>query len=90
MKKSNITIQEREKILYYLSRNTSYRQIGYLLNRSHTTISREVKKNRREGEYSPSLAECRTNRRFSRCGRKRKIDQNIELFEEVFNKIFKK
>ena len=90
MKTTRITIEEREKILYYLSQNISYRQIAQLLNRSHTTISREIKRNRGEGEYSPSRAENRTKRRFSMCGRKRKIDQNIELFEEVFNKIFQK
>ena len=90
MKTSRITIEEREKILYYLSRDTSYRQIAQYLDRSHTTISREVKRNRKEGEYSPSFAEGRTRNRFSRCGRKRKIDQNLELFEEVFNKLFQK
>ena len=90
MKTSRISIEEREKILYYLSQDASYRQIAQYLNRSHTTISREIKRNRKEGEYSPSFAEGRIRSRFSQCERKRKIDQNLELFEEIFNKFFQK
>lgn len=90
MKTTKLSIEEREKVLYYLSQNNSYRQIGQLLNRSHTTISREIKRNSIEGEYSPSRAENRTKRRFSNCGRRKKIDTSPELFEEVFNRIFQK
>ena len=81
MGKSKLRIEEREKILYYRSQNRSYREIGKLLNRSHTTISRELKANVIEGEYSPSRAENRVKRRYLKCGRKRKIEQNIELFD---------
>lgn len=90
MKKSRLSIEEREKILYYLSQEKSCREIALLLSRSHTTISREVRRNGREGEYSPSRAESCTRQRFGQCGRKNKIDNNIQLFEEVFNKIFQK
>jgi len=90
MNKSRLSIEEREKILYYLSQKRSCHQIGELLNRSHTTISREVKRNILEGEYSPSRAENRTKRRYAKCGRRNKIDNTPELFEEVFGKIFQK
>ena len=90
MKKFRLTIEEREKIYYYLALKKTYLKIGQLLDRSHTTISREVKKNSRKGEYSPSRAESCNSWRYKRCGRRRKIDQNIELFEEVFQNIFKK
>jgi len=53
MKTTNLTIEEREKIFYYLTLNKSYREIGLQLDRSHTTISREIKRNTLEGEYSP-------------------------------------
>ena len=90
MRISKLKIEEREKIMYYLSQNRSYREIGKLLGRSHTTISRELRANRIEGEYSPSRTENRVKRRYLKCGRKGKIEQNIELFEEVFNRLFQK
>lgn len=86
--KKILTIEEREKIYYYLSQHKSYREIGLLLGRSHTTINREIK--RSKGEYSPSRAENQAKENLSRCGRKGKIDSNIDLFEEIINKLFKK
>jgi len=90
MEKPKLSIEEREKILYYLTLKKSYREIGLMLGRSHTTISREIKRNAMEGEYSPSCATLLQEYRFKKSGRKRKIDQNIDLFEEVFQKLFKK
>jgi IS30 family transposase len=54
MKKSRLSIEEREKILYYLSQEKSCCEIALLLSRSHTTISREVRRNGRE-ENIPHL-----------------------------------
>ena len=88
--KTRLSVEEREKIFYYLTLNKSYREIGLLLGRSHTTISREIKRNKKEGEYSPSRAEMLSMHRFKHCGRKNKIDTNIDLFEEVFQRIFQK
>jgi len=90
MKTSRLSIEEREKIFYYLAQHRSYREIGTLLGRSHTTISREVKRNITEGEYSPSVAENRAIRRYKSSGRRRKIDMNDQLFEEVFQRFFQK
>lgn len=87
---TRLSVEEREKIFYYLTLKKSYREIGTLLGRSHTTISREMKRNKREGEYSPSRAQTLCHVRFKHCGRRRKIDNNIDLFEEVFQKIFQK
>jgi len=42
---SRITFYERERIEYYLKQEKSYRDIGKKLNRQHTDISREVKRN---------------------------------------------
>lgn len=85
-----LNIEEREQIYYYLALKKSFREIGQLLNRSHTTISREIKKNRKDGVYTPSTANLHTLLRYKRCGRRNKIDQNIELFDEIFQKYFKK
>lgn len=90
MKTTKLSIEEREKIFYYLTQNISYREIGLLLERSHTTISREIKRNTIEGEYSPSRAETRIRSRRCNCGRKNKIDNTPDLFEEVFQRIFRK
>jgi IS30 family transposase len=88
--KTKLNVEEREKVFYYLTLNKSYREIGSLLGRSHTTISREIKRNNKDGEYSPSRADELSRRRYRKCGRRKKIDTNIDLFEEVFNKLFKK
>ena len=90
MKTTKLAIEEREKIFYYLTLKKSYREIGLLLARNHTTISREIKRNTIEGEYSPSRAEFRYISRRSNCRRKNKIDTSDQLFEEVFGKIFQK
>ena len=90
MKTTKLSVEERERIFYYLTLNKSYREIGLQLGRSHTTISREIKRNKTEGEYSPSRAEIRTMVRRRKCGRRNKIDNNIDLFEEVFQRIFTK
>ena len=90
MKNSKLCLEEREQIFYYLTQQKSYREIGLLLGRSNTTISRELKRNTREGEYSPSRAENQVRFRRLKNGRKNKIDNNIDLFEEVFQKIFQK
>jgi IS30 family transposase len=53
MRTKKLSIEERERIFYYLSQVQSYREIGQHLNRCHTTISRKIKNNMRVGEYSP-------------------------------------
>lgn len=90
MTATNLNIEEREKIFYYLTLKKSYREIGQQLGRSHTSISREVKRNWVNGEYSPFRAEHKMMVRRKKCGRRSKIDNNIDLFEEVFQRIFTK
>ena len=46
-----LTIEEREQIFYYLAFNKSYREIGLILKRSHTTILREIKRNKNGNQY---------------------------------------
>ena len=88
MSGSRLSLEERERIYYYLSQGKSFREIGSLLERSHTTISREI--NRGKGEYPPLRAQRNQEKILKNCGRKIKIDQNIELFDELFQKFFKK
>lgn len=44
----HINAKERHSLMYLLQMNLSYREIGRRLNRSHTSISREVKRNGRQ------------------------------------------
>ena len=88
--KTRLSIEEREQIHYYLGQKKTCREIALLLNRSHTTISREIKRNRFEDVYLPTKANEAFRQRYKQCGRRSKIDNNIKLFDEVFNKIFQK
>ena len=87
---TRLNIEEREKVFYYLTLNKSYREIGSLLGRSHTTIIREIKRSNKEGKYSPSRSEELSRHRYRKCGGRKKIDMNIDLFEEFFNRLFQK
>jgi len=61
---SHISKIERQEIAYYLKQGYSLRAIGQLIDRPHTTISREIKRNarvkrtvtRRKGSYEAKLA----------------------------------
>ncbi len=88
--KTRLSIEEREQIYYYLGQKKTYREIALLLNRSHTTVSRELKRNSIGEVYLPYKASEITRNRYKQCGRKGKIDMNEELFEEVFQKFFLK
>ena len=65
-KKSELTLEDREYIAIYRAKGWSYRDIGDLLDRSGSTISREYKRNLNfYGEYLPSIAQekARTRKR---------------------------
>jgi len=55
---------EREKIFGWLHEAKSFREIGVLLGRSHSSISRDVKRNRNQnsGEYVPCVAQAKAKR----------------------------
>jgi transposase, IS30 family len=66
-----VTAQERYLILHHKSSGHSLRQIGKMLNRSASTISRELRRNvSGDGRYRPDKADsyARTRRRTSRRG----------------------
>ncbi|MBM3207737.1 MAG: helix-turn-helix domain-containing protein [Chlamydiae bacterium] len=51
-----LTIEKREKIHALVNQGKSNREINETLNRSHTTISGELKRCKTRFEYSPSKA----------------------------------
>ncbi len=58
VKKGHLTHGERENIFLYLNQGYSNREIGERIGRSHTTIGREIEKNKGpDGKYLPSLAQ---------------------------------
>ena len=74
-----IKAKERHSLMYLLQMNLSHREIGRRLNRSHTSISREVKRNGRQQHecYVDDGAENKAQQR--RCKPKHKKKRNNGL-----------
>ena len=65
-------------LLKYLSLGESIRIISERLDRSPSTISRELKRNQMNtSNYSPSKAQENSRNNKKKCGRKRKLDWKI-------------
>ena len=83
---SHLTIEERERILLFLGKGLSIRDIAKYLNRQASTISRELKRN--PEEYSPAHAQQRAKRERikSRLG-KLKILKDPLIYNYLFSKL---
>jgi len=67
MEKGHLNNLERDQIAIYLHQGLSHRQIGLKLNRHHSSISEEIKKNKGpDGKYYPSLAQKISDQRISK------------------------
>ena len=83
MNYTHLTIEEREKLYLLFNQGVSIRKIAAALNRSPSTISRELERNTLFWQpYSPSVAQTRYKNRRKRCGKKR-ILANAETKEKV-------
>ena len=81
---THLTIEERESILRMRAEKKGIREIARELQRSASTISREICRNQeRSGEYSPSKAEAAYHKRRQRCGRQRIFKVNLEAKRKV-------
>jgi len=87
MNYTRLTIEEREKILVLVNQGKSNREIAEALNRSHTTISRELKRCKTRFEYSPSKAHIHAGRLSPQRGRKPIIDTRPEVWYEAVKKL---
>ena len=67
---THLTIFERENIFLWSSQKISVREIARRLNRSASSISRELRRNSKDNSYSPIIAQAMYQKRKSRCGRK--------------------
>ena len=81
---THLTIEERESILRMRAEKKGIREIARELQRSASSISREIHRNQdRSGEYSPSKAEAAYHKRRQRCGRQRIFKVNPEAKKKV-------
>ena len=76
-KYTHLTLEERCIIYGLKSNNDSIRSIAKRLNVSPSTVSRELKRNKRTGGYKPNLAHNKYNRRKSKAVSPRAITPEI-------------
>ena len=73
---------QRYQIEAYLREGLSYREIGKRLNVSHSTISREVRRNRvKESHYLPEVAHAKTLKRRYLAAKHRLCEMTIAFVE---------
>lgn len=67
----HLSLRERERIAFWKARGRSLREIAFKLGRSHSSLSRELKRHRRSGSipYSPSLAQEKARAKRGGAGR---------------------
>lgn len=82
-----LTLEEREKIYVLVNQGKSNREISAELNRSLTTISRELRRCGTKFEYSPSKAETKARGKAPLRRRKKLIDVRPEVFDEVIKRL---
>jgi transposase, IS30 family len=85
MKKGRLTVEEREYIFKKLAVGTHYQHIAHDLGRAPSTIGREIHRNSKDGEYSPSYAHKKASKR-SRTSHKRPL--KIQLGSRLYNFIY--
>jgi IS30 family transposase len=76
MNYTHLTTGERHKIELLLQQGKTARAIGRILNRYHSTISREIKRNTATG-YHPDQSERQYQINKNNCGRKSKFNEDI-------------
>ena len=79
----HFTIDERESILVYRTQGLNFSQIGKLLHRHPSSVSREWKRHIQENTYSPNKAQASYQLAKSHCGRKRKLEVDESLSKIV-------
>lgn len=79
---THLTPKEREIIMISYENDISIRKIAKILNRNASTISRELKRNKENGNYSAYDSQTRYKARRLSCRPKKRLD-NKELFKLV-------
>ena len=79
----HLSITEREKLWEMHLLGSSLRKISVALGRSASTISRELKRNRKKDGYQPSVAQEKYRVRRRRCRREKLLKKDPELAATV-------
>jgi|GEM_PF-800911 hypothetical protein str1904 len=79
----HFTVDERESILIYRTKGLNFSQIGKLLHRHPSSISREWKRHTESGSYSPSHVQESYRIAKSHCGRKQILEIDYHLSNTV-------
>jgi IS30 family transposase len=90
MKYTRMTLEEREHIFALVNQGKSNREIAANVKRSHTTISKELRRCGTKFEYSPSKAHKKARGKDPFRGRKKILDIRPEVFKDVLERLFKK
>ncbi|WP_201486598.1 helix-turn-helix domain-containing protein, partial [Pseudomonas sp. OF001] len=86
-----LSIEERSNIQVGLLRGMSQRAIARMLNRSPSTICREIRRNRSaQGEYATQHAQRAMRERRMSCRPRQKLVPGNELFELVVHLLRKR
>jgi IS30 family transposase len=86
MKYTRLSTEEREKIHALVNQGKSNREIAEALNRSHTTISRELPRCNTRYECSPSKSHTHAGRLSPQRGRKPIMACRPEVWYEAVKK----
>jgi IS30 family transposase len=79
MSQSHFTIKERESIFKFIALGYTQTKMSNQLSKNKSSISREIKRNSINGEYSPHQAQTLYQHRKSRCGANKKLKDSILL-----------
>lgn len=71
---SHLTLRERDLLDRLWKKGLTKTKIAEIMGRHHSTISRELRRNSRQGEYQPERAQRLTDKRRRKCRRPRKLD----------------
>ena len=85
-KRGKLTEEERDRIAVLRGRGIGIREIGRLLNRQHSTILREIKRNRFGEGYHALHAQHRADERKSNAGRRHPLKDPL-TYAYVFEKL---
>ena len=81
----HLTLEEREKLLYFSAKGYSITEIAKELGRDKSTISRELRRNCSGGQYLPSAAQQMYSKRRKACRPCKRLDDPT-LFQTVKKK----
>ena len=81
----HLTLEEREKLLYFSAQGYSVTEIAEELKRNKSTISRELRRNRDGKLYLPAKAQQMYSKRRKSCHPRKRLDDPA-LFQTVKEK----